>query len=335
MEALHAGNAHVNTARILHDARTFFAHLLGTEHFAPASLPVPSSLMRRDFTFLEKNAYFVGKKHDGVRCALLLGVTATHPRITYTALINRAGTIHLVLASASSPEWPPELHRGTLLDCELLACTPKKGGLIVFDAFAVSGYDVRPCDIAVRMRHAKAAVEKIRQIVTPQPFNSRSRSKCTIAVALKHFEQATPESVKKLWSSVDKKDEPSDGVVFAPRNKALETGRMPTYFKFKPSTKHTIDLLFSKETLTCSNGDHLPPNVDVDCDGLSDAGARKGIVEVAVSRRGERVGLSFVTNRDDKTNANSRFVVDRTIRNLFEGLTIDDVSHALKDSPKF
>jgi hypothetical protein len=307
--------------RVIEDAAALFAQLLEQPKFDANKLPVPSSIMRRDLRLLNKNDYWVGTKHDGMRCLLLIGITVTKSR--YVALINRAGRVH-VCTSAATHKWPAQLSCGTLLDCELIEL-PEEGvevtpaHLMVFDAYAIDGFDIKSYDLVTRLQFAQDALKRITPFTTSSPFKS-SKSAVHITARRKKFLPATPENLRHAWSDTTL---PSDGVVLATRKDAVKMGRLPTYFKFKPRAHHTVDLMYTGTELQCSFTDMIPSGVEVD---LPIPEAKKGVVEMVFDGDSANPKLRFVHNRTDKSVANSRFVVDRTLQNFREDLTVDEIA---------
>ena len=153
---------------------------------------------------------------------------------------------------------------------------------------------------------------------------------------LKNFVSATDESVRKAWQLGSSPG--YDGIVLAPAIDKVQLGRLPAYFKLKPKTQHTIDLLYTpllsagKLRLQCANGETLPfcVNVDsVDCKRAKRGVAEFSLVPATIIENGKQLTLCWQRNRTDKTTANSRFVVDRTVQNFLEDVQVDDIIGAI------
>ena len=307
------GNAESN------DARAFSASLLGLSRFQEHRLPVPSSILRNDLRILGRKRYLVAPKQDGVRHLLLLGWSPTIG--FYAALIERCGRTTPILYQSSSISD----HQGTLLDGELM----DDGRFVVFDAYAASGYNLKACTLPERMRGAEPSILRIR---AAQSTLQEHR----FMPELKDFASATDESVRKAWQLGSSPG--YDGIVLAPAIDKVQLGRLPAYFKLKPKTQHTIDLLYTpllsagKLRLQCANGEALPFCVDVDsvdCKRAKRGVAEFSLVPATIIENGKQLTLCWQRNRTDKTTANSRFVVDRTVQNFLEDVQVDDIIGAI------
>jgi hypothetical protein len=306
---------------ISNDARLFCASLLGLTRFQEHRLPVPSSILRNDLRILSRKRYVVAPKQDGVRNLLLLGWSPTLG--FYTTLIERCGRTKAIAYTS------PEIfdHQGTLLDGELMS----DGRFVVFDAYASSGYNLKACSLSDRLRAAGPSISRIRQA------GPALGGKCVFMPELKDFKDATETTISEAWALGCSSG--YDGIILAPAIDTVELGRLASYFKLKPKTHHTIDLLYTPSTTAgklrfqCANGESLPFCVDLESADYKKA--KRGVVEFALTHlteqteSGKQLTLLWQRNRHDKTSANSRFVVDRTVQNLLEDVKVDDVVNAL------
>ncbi len=307
---------------ISNDARLFCASLLGLSRFQEHRLPVPSSILRNDLRILSRKQYVVAPKHDGVRNLLILGWSSTLG--CYASLIERCGRTKTICYTSSEVFD----HQGTLLDGELMS----DGRFVVFDAYASSGYNLKACSLPDRLRAAGPSITRIRKAAPTLG------GKCVFMPEAKEFKDATEATISEAWALGCSNG--YDGIILAPAIDTVELGRLASYFKLKPKTHHTIDLLYTPSTAAgklrfqCANGESLPFCVDLE--SVDSKKAKRGVVEFCLAQltapqteSGKQLTLLWQRNRQDKTSANSRFVVDRTIQNFLEDVKVDDVVNAI------
>jgi len=258
----------------------------------------------------------VSMKIDGVRAQLLFGHLPNEngKDKDYCAFIQRNG--YVTYAPFFSKE--ASLFQGTLLDGEVVITKEENGkerlSYQVFDAIAVNGWSVGTLSLEQRLEQAKTTMEKI--CCNP-----------SANIALKPFVEASlgiDECLEKLVSS-----NMSDGIILAPTIDGLNAGRLMNYYKYKPEHKITVDVKWDEEskTLRCGKpGFELVEELEDIFWVQDDFKTKKnGIYECIINRENEKFKLIPHHRRHDKPNANSLFVLQRTLQNIKEGITSEEL----------
>lgn len=201
-----------------------------------------------------------------------------------------------------------KLAKDTVLDGELVTSKTGKNLFMVYDAVRVKGEDVRNLPLDQRL-------EKARQVI-----------RGIIKTAAAPFEI----KVKTMWRLEDFRSFPdlnsfeyeTDGLVFTPVKEPIRMGTHETMFKWKPRERITIDFQikngcelwvqdrgtpYKEAELHLSNRrTDLPDGTIVEC-GYGDLGW-------------------FVEKiRTDKTHPNNRRTYFRTLVNIRENITVQDL----------
>ena len=301
--------------------------------------PNPVSLEASRLPGLSAQTYVVCEKTDGVRYALVcctctLGNAAAGGKpgrqpgrqpggqpggqpgrqpggqpggqVNVCALVDRALTVYLLpLAHV-----PRAMFQGTLMDGELVR--NKVTGAweyLVFDAVCISGVPVLEGTLEARMDGVRRALAVYR--ASPgDPVLVRAKS---FYSSFDQFEQ----HLALIGANYE-----VDGLILTPAAPPVVYGRHMDMFKVKLSNRHTIDFL-------------------VGGDGVSlrvfDAGAHTAVGTLAsAATPGTIVECSLVGGdtwavvgvRTDKTTANDMFTFQKTMLNIRENLSVDDVKRA-------
>ena len=195
--------------------------------------------------------------------------------------------------------------KDTVLDGELVQTKQKKMLFMVYDAVRVKGEDLMNFDLKLRIEKAKACIKSIIK-TTQAPFEIR---------------------VKTMWSMDEIPDLNSfeyetDGLVFTPVNEPVRTGTHETMFKWKPRERITIDfklkngyeLYVQDRGIPYKESELLLENVRKDLpDGT--------IVECGYGN----VGWFVEKIRTDKNYPNNRRTYFRTLINLRENITLEEI----------
>jgi len=287
-------------------------------------LPTPSSIMRCDLELLSRMPYLVSFKSDGVRSILLFGfVPGSGDR--YAVYIARNGRVSAAPPGlqVSSEDDDDPMFQGTLLDGEIM----ENGDFVVFDLVAVDGESCLTQSLSKRLELAQKVVERIG----------------SSSIRVKVFVPAT--EAEKLFENFDKNCPTDvDGIVLAPENDSVGLGRLVRYFKLKAPSQNTIDLLWRPKEALLQCGAPGNELVEEAIRGVfwsvADFGD-EGIYECCITTRSdvaepfEHLVLTPKAARHDKEQANSKFVVCRTVQNLVEGLTGAEVFKAITATDQF
>ena len=273
----------------------------------------PCSLMRKDIARLNTKQYWVGEKTDGVRMFLLLGVydDTNGEEKTYSVLINRAFQIYTIVIDV-----PDDYYTGSLFDGELV--TTESGQFIYtpFDTIVSTGFSMVNYAHSERMAVTRRAFDVIRFITPPMQITVKQWYPIEHAVAV--FEKAVH----------------CDGLIFVPENGPLVNGTQFDTFKWKKSTKHTIDfvlhssgMLFVMDrgmttsatellNIVLANTDHAKTFVPVDSPIIVECECAK--IEVTWVATPLRV-------REDKERANSVNAARATLQNITENVELIEI----------
>lgn len=289
---------------IVADARQLAATLWGA-----APKPMPRNLRRADAEQLDPSEYVCAPKTDGERVALVLGATEAEDR-PYLVAFNRAmrgSELPLrdgVVDELGALPRGADAFCGTLLDAERLG----DGALVVFDAVAVCGYDVRGKSFEDRLEAARPVVDAIGE-----------------GVALKRW-----RPLARIAEAYAEPGPPRDGVIVMPAGAAAQA---PIY-KWKEALKNTLDFQWRQGAWWMAAGGRSGAPQAVGALGIE-------VHEVAEAHRpleeggiyecaprpfadGRRL-FDVLLRRDDKTRPNHRHIVESTLVSIEEGLGLDEL----------
>lgn len=297
--------------------------------------PNPVSLDRSHFARLAGEPYYVCEKTDGVRYALVCcrleappALRAARASINVCALLDRALNAFLLPIK----HLPRAVYQGTLLDGEL-AFNRREGRweYLVFDAVSVSGIPVLNCPLNDRMDAAHCALRVYRAHAGPSDGDPVAlRAKTFVPCSkMADFERALP-GLREAYEI--------DGVIFTPALPPVTYGRHLGMFKLKACSRHTVDFLVLGDGVglgVFDNGAHArvgalapgqpgpppPPGSIAEC---APAAAATG---GSVGGGDEEQLWDLVTLRTDKTTANDMFTYQKTLLNMRENLSLNDVKN--------
>ena len=222
------------------DARLLHNQLWGVGSWVTHNpAPNPSSLGRVDLPLLRRG-YVVAAKTDGERAILLIGAMENDPSHTYAVRFDRSGTATYIGVSTKRVSvhsiQDADPCEGTLLDCEWL---PTKRKLVVLDAMALCGYDVKQVpDFQLRLRSAQQVAPGIKLFDADGPIQLSFKP----FVGLHMMSRLDPQAN-------------ADGLIFMPLHAPVQTGRSSTILKWK--WNHTVDALWRDGAFWFGKGDNL------------------------------------------------------------------------------
>lgn len=262
----------------------------------------PCSLERADFPKLKAQPYFLTEKTNGVRFLLFC---CTHAGLRVCALVDRAMAVYLLPLQKMTTA----MFQGSVVDCELaFNKVDSAWQLLAFDAYVVSGIPVFHQHFSVRM----AALRRAMSVYEPAPGDAAAVLAKQFLPA--HMVRAFREHAQAARSFYD-----VDGVILVPEFSPAVIGRHTELFKLK--TEHTIDFLVGAGGVELSVFDPA-------CGAhrrvatLREPAAPGSIVECA---RGEDGLWSVLCVRHDKTTANDALTYERTLVNMEERVTLDEL----------
>lgn len=296
---------------------------------------VPCSLMRADLDLLRNRHYVALEKTDGTRYLLL--VTLIN-RIPFCVLIDRNRTVRVVNLrfDASAHE------RSTLFDTELVQhADTGEWVLLVFDLIASGSRlapptrdrSVRPVPYTERMR---LAADMVRNEWRPQ------RNTDAFVIRVKRF-TALDQFEALRHAERSHNGFPTDGYVFVPVTHAVAPYRNRQMLKWKPLEQHTIDLRLHcrahcfefwmkderDEPLLFAPVNRAVPRNErfLAAHGVQVRMGTAMIVECCFDT--ELQSWSIVRHRADKQEPNAKYTIERTLQNVRENITKDELFHVV------
>ena len=283
----------------------------GTAKF---TLPQPCSIDKTNLQVLRHHSYLVCEKNDGVRhCVFFTRTQQTQEPVVY--LVNRHLQFNPISHNPLTTN--PNLFAGTIIDCELV----QNASLVAFDCVAITGTRVAHQSLNKRVQHCKT----IALIAKLQDFK----------IQTKQFVQA--KYLRNLMKVTDSTK--NDGFVFTPINQPVLTGTVLNCFKWKPSEKQTVDLVIKNTVEEGKYTLHASKDETVNTIKL-----QKGILLLSLQNTMGRhhnliVECNFdqtrgwtpifqaglVITRTDKPNANSLYVVTRTLQAILDNIQPHDI----------
>lgn len=263
--------------------------------------PNPCSLERADFTKLTQQCYFVCEKTDGVRFLL---VCCEHSGRKVCAIVDRTLTVYLLPLQAM----PTAMFEGSVVDCELAYNKAlNQPQLLAFDAYVVSGVPIFRLPFSHRVQALQRAMRVYRASVGDPVSLTMKRFLPTFMF------NSYAELAESAAASYD-----VDGLILTPETSEVTFGRWPDLLKLK--TKHTVDFyvgadgvdlcVFTKQghvAVERSRG-VLQPGSVAECLRAAD-----GLWDV-------------VCVRTDKTTANDKLTYEKTMLNMQENITMNELA---------
>ena len=269
--------------------------------------PNPVSLDSSHFHTLRASPYYICEKTDGVRYALVCCLAADDVGEVrkMCVLVDRALTAYLLPLR----KVPKAMFQGTLLDGELVH--NKRSGeweYLVFDAVCVSGVPVLDSTLVGRLEAAHHAL----RVYARDPADP-------VALKLKPFFPA--RCIDEFEAHMERVSEEYDidGVILTPAVPAVIYGRHMQMFKVKRHADHTVDFLVAGDGMSLAVFDR---GVHKTVGHLDRAATPGSIVEC--SRVGDGV-WAVVRVRTDKSTANDAYTYHKTLLNMRERLTVQDL----------
>ena len=279
--------------------------------------PNPVSLERAFLETLDTRDYWICEKTDGTRCAMVFVLYLGH-RIA--ALVDRKLHVYLLPLREVPEVW----FQGTVLDGEVAYDKQAmRHRYLVFDAVIVSGIPLFHRRLSDRLGALGTAMRDYRMhpadpvgIVVKRFFP---------LTALAAFESSLP-AIRARYDV--------DGVVLTPESDGIVYGRHMRLFKLKPfggPAAHTVDFLLAADGVTlqvyAGGGRHVAAGKLAE--PWPDAGGGPVVVECAPA---DDLAGSWrvVKPRTDKATANDSFTFEKTLLNIREALTLDDLMDKLK-----
>lgn len=271
--------------------------------------PNPVSIDRTDFPKLREQPYFLAEKTDGVRFAFMV---VRYKGLKMCVLFDRKLTPYVFKIQGC----PRALSQGSVFDGELVR--DKESGhfvYLIFDTVVACGVPVFMSSFEDRLEIAKKAL-----------FFYTWTDTDTAKIEIKEFVPASQKYTFEAHCKNRKRRFAADGVVMMPALDPVIIGKHDRLFKLK--TDHTIDALAQKGKLyvydekTKRNkliGVPVGPGAHLAADGA--------IVECRLAPdTGPKNDKWIVVNRrTDKAVSNNRFTFEKTLLNIRENLSLEQI----------
>ena len=295
------------------DAQALYNQLFELEKRARHSAaPNPVSLEKFHLKDIGRT-HLVGEKNDGVRCLLLFGRTDDEQEQNYVVKVYRNRKLssidcdvrdRQISARLGSHDMELSLFDGTLLDGEWVEAT---GELILFDAVAIGGYDMKRKKLQPRLSALREIVKNIPEL----PFQVRCKKFLPVSEA----------------STVYESHDNIDGLIFMPLDDVIRTGRHEKMYKYKLLEHCTLDLQWSgKEWFAIGDAGRrvtkipfLTPRPEKNRSFVKDA-----IYELAPSFEADQP-WKIVRRRMDKLVPNHMMTVVRTMKSIRDNISLSDI----------
>ena len=312
-----------------------YHEILGTTYYNERNpLPQPSSLERSHFPLFLKRDYMISDKSDGTRYTLFL----THVQGREMAvMIDRKLSLYQVPVAASRTHF-----QGSVYDGELVSANGAHV-FLVFDCIASKGIYVGEKNFLARLSLIRTAFDLEGTLIQSADDASHQARKGKIicggsACGLSFWPKQCFQlrHMDTLLRQLPGLSYQTDGLIFTPVDDPIFYGTHPSIFKYK--TTPSIDVEVADGELLVGRGG--PPDTAVLRMPLASLGVdfhmtaetqqqvarcTCGILELALRRRDDGFELAFVCQRHDKRHPNAASTVLRTLTNLNENITVEEL----------
>ena len=295
---------HQLTGQSAHDALVEMKRLSLDDH-KKFRLPGPNpvSIQKKDLAKL-RSGYVISPKTDGTRYILMFTRMYEYKVVM---IIDRALNVYLLPLQIV----PRNLYQGTLFDGELTITKSGKPTFVLFDAVVVAGVTVSHLTMGDRVIAMRRSLKSF-----------RAHDKDPAVLAMKDWAPIESPNVKaRLKVSEDVYH--TDGYVMVNVNKPVTYGRDIDFFKLKPSDKHTVDFIVLDAAGTMGLFDpKVRQNVPITKYDTTKHLFLIGTIVESVFQNGVWVPVQM---RTDKKEANDLLTYEKTLVNIEENISLDDV----------
>ncbi|AGE50291.1 mRNA-capping enzyme (mRNA guanylyltransferase) [Acanthocystis turfacea Chlorella virus Canal-1] len=268
--------------------------------------PNPVSIEKKDLAKLRSD-YVISPKTDGTRYILMFTRLYNYKMVI---IVDRALNVYLLPLQIV----PRNLYQGTLFDGELTVTKSGKPTFVLFDAVVVAGVTVSHLTMGDRVIAMRRSLKSFRK-----------HEKDPAELACKDWAPINSANLKtRLKVSEDVYH--TDGYVMVNVNKPITYGRDFDFFKVKPHDKHTVDFIVLDANGAMGLFDpKVRQNIPITKYDTTKSMFLIGTVVECSFKNGVWVPLQM---RTDKTEANDVLTYQRTLVNIDENITLDDVINA-------
>ena len=289
---------------------THWQIIIEKNDFFPA--PQPVSLERRDISKLVDYEYFVCAKSDGIRYLFVF-----LEGISY--LVDRAFNIYII-----SMKFKEDVM--FILDGELIYNNNGIWQYIVHDCINSFGKNIMKEIFPIRYNE----VDKIKDLFI--------RSDDIILAEKLFFDFKNLSTLKNLIDK-NKLGHKTDGVIFTPKYKKIGTHTQHDLFKWKPINSHTFDFKITKSSdgikaYANKNGEHIlfaqavhgssEEQMFIDTLNKNCPEFKNNCIVECVFNNELEI-YEPIKIRGDKTHPNSLFTIQKTLVNIKENITLEEL----------
>jgi mRNA guanylyltransferase len=320
----------INDARLLQNLR---ATILGfwpnrkNNHF-PAPLPV--SLERKNFYKLKQYQYLICVKSDGMRFLMMCYDGKVY-------MVDRAFKFYQIKQNFDRVIYGSVTKDtcGAIFDGELIKDEKGSWVYIIHDCVSMSGKDISQEHFDERYVAVNEAL---------QDFWSYDEKLCDFKISTKRFYKFS--EIETLKKNLESLDHSIDGLIFTPITLAIGTQTQYTLFKWKPREHHTFDFKVS-ETRDAYNAFVSQGQSDAifaSVEKRTPAGKtftellkkkcptfkNSDIIECEYNEKTECFDPFMI--RTDKSHPNSLYTVEKTMCNIKENITMEELFNLKKNN---
>lgn len=282
--------------------------------------PLPISPEARHAATIRSGPFLVSEKVDGVRYMIVLFTAFVHKRWHKLCVLSgRNANTYIVPLVIGERLFT----HGCVFDGELVRDWDGTWTLLVFDTYMYEGTVVSKRSFIERASCFQRFVEESYRYTPSDPFHMVAKRFTSLRLVNHAFVQRMLDNDAQARTY----PYPTDGIIVMHSMSGVQSGTCKTIFKFKVT--HTVDLYFDATSGVLSSvGSERPlrtPHLTVDPapDWMRDG----DIVECALAwdAPAERMTITPMHVRRDKSDANSSWVVERTMQTVKDALQIDQL----------
>jgi len=297
-------------------------------NFSP--VPLPTSLERKNFYKLKQFPYLICVKSDGIRFLLF-----RQNNIVY--LVDRSFTFYIISLNFINNETNNQ-DVELMLDGELIKTKDNRWSYIAHDCVVADFKDISQLHFDVRY-------EAIKDILINRwcGCGIDSGSDSLYLTTKKFYKFSEIDNLINDMSS-GKINHKTDGLIFTPLTLGIGTQTQYTLFKWKDRAHHTFDFKIIETPteyvayVNQGTDDKKYASVDKKTkEGLEFTRLLK--LKCPTFKNGSIVELDYniETNcfepkmiRTDKNHPNSLFTIEKTLKNVEENITLENIVHMIK-----
>lgn len=328
----------LNTDKLKKIVLGFWSNL--TNDFFPA--PQPVSMARRDFFRFYKFPYKACVKSDGMRFLMFCTV---HKGKNKCFMIDRAFRFYEIRQN-----FEPTIYQNTLFDGELVRLKQsRKWVYVIHDCIVFQKKNVREDTFSQRYKYVEHTLAQLwhpefsdqgRELASEDDLKRKKLVKYTMdTVPLKSKNFFEFEELQLLHLEIENQniDHKIDGLVFIPVNEPVGTRTQRELLKWKPREQHTFDfkIVTDNDNIVAYVSEKNQPVVFAAVQKSTEQGKEFfNKLKSLGFKEGDIVECEFQTNtqyffpvciRKDKSHPNGLYTVEKTIKNIEENITIQDL----------